>query len=37
MHSGTCCGLPWCCLYFDVNSVSSRGAAPPQGIDPVLG
>ena len=23
-----CCGLPWCCLYFDANSASSNGAAP---------
>jgi len=25
------CGLPWCCLYFEVSSASSRGAAP-QGV-----
>jgi hypothetical protein len=24
----TCCGFPWCYLYFDANSSSSRGAAP---------
>ena len=25
-----CCGLPWSCLYFDVNSASSRGVAPDE-------
>jgi hypothetical protein len=24
---GKCCGLPWCCLYSDINSASSGGAA----------
>ena len=24
---GKCCGWAWCCLYFDANSASPRGAA----------
>jgi hypothetical protein len=26
-QKGKCCVLPWCCLYFDDNLASSRGAA----------
>jgi hypothetical protein len=29
-------GLLWCCLYFDANSASARGAALGGGVNPVL-
>jgi hypothetical protein len=37
---GGCCCLPSCCLYFNVNSATSRGASPTpspsMGVDHIL-
>jgi hypothetical protein len=27
IYTYVCCGQPWCCLHFDVNSASPRGVA----------